>query len=117
MDYIVGIVLIAAPWLLGFARNETDTWLPAIAGIVVIVYSLLTNYEAGLARMISMRTHLTLDFLVGAVLAVSPWLFNFNEYVYWPHLIVGLLMMGLSLTTETVPHEAPHATHRPGTAH
>ena len=99
----MGLLLIAAPWVLGFNNNAEATYTPMIIGAGVIVYSLLTNYELGAWPEISMRTHLTLDLLGGAVLAVSPWLFGFADYVWAPHLIFGLLEMGAALMTERTP--------------
>lgn len=108
LDYIVGIFLIAAPWLLGFARGGAETWVPVVLGAGAIVYSLLTNYELGVFRTISMRTHLTFDFISGVFLATSPWIFGFNEYVYLPHLILGLFELGAVAITETVPAHGSH---------
>lgn len=103
LDYLVGIVLIAAPWLFNFAANGAETWVPVLLGAGVIFYSLFTNYEYGAVKSIPMPSHLTLDMLGGAFLAVSPWLFGFNEYVFLPHLIVGLAEIGVALMTERVP--------------
>jgi hypothetical protein len=103
LDYIMGVLLIAAPWIFDFARNGAETWVPVILGISTILYSLLTNYELGLSRMISMRTHLMLDAVSGVLLAVSPWLFGFAEYVWQPHLILGILELGAVLMTKTEP--------------
>jgi hypothetical protein len=66
LDYIVGALLIAAPWLFDFARGGAETWVPVILGAGAIVYSLLTDYELGVTKGISMGTHLTLDMLSGA---------------------------------------------------
>ena len=57
LDYLVGVILIAAPWILGFAYNGAETWVPVILGAGAIMYSLLTNYEMGVSKTISMRTH------------------------------------------------------------
>lgn len=103
LDYLVGALLIVAPWLLGFAAGGAETWIPVILGVGVIVYSLLTDYELGVMRVIPMSTHLWLDALGGLFLAVSPWLFGYNDLVWAPHLIVGLLEIGLSIFTHTVP--------------
>ena len=50
-----------------------------------------------------MPVHLGLDAAAGLLLAASPWLFGFAEFVYLPHLILGILEMGAALMTETTP--------------
>lgn len=118
LDYLMGIVLIAAPWILGFNRGGAETWVPVILGAGMILYSLMTDYEMGASRTISMRTHLTLDFLAGAFLAASPWLFNFDEYVTTPHLVLGIAEMAASLFTKRHPanEKAEHRAHNHTTA-
>lgn len=108
LDYLMGILLIASPWLFDFARSGAETWVPVILGAGAILYSLMTDYEYSVSRVISMRTHLTLDLVSGILLAASPWLFNFSEYVYAPHLILGLLEIGASLVTERAPATGEH---------
>ena len=103
MDYLMGVVLIAAPWLFDFADNGAETWVPVILGASAIVYSLLTDYEMGLSRMISMRAHLWLDVASGIFLAASPWIFGFANQVYLPHLILGIVEVGAGLFTKTEP--------------
>ena len=111
MDYLMGVLLIAAPWLLNFARNGAETWVPVILGVGVILYSLITDYELSMAKTLSMKTHLTLDILSGIFLAASPWIFGFNEYVYLPHLILGILEVGAGFMTETAPRHGYTTTH------
>lgn len=103
VDYLTGAMLLIAPWLFGFARGGAETWVPVVLGAGVIVYSLLTDYELGVARVLSMGAHLGLDAAGGLLLAASPWLFGFSDLVYWPHLIVGLFEIGAALTTRTTP--------------
>ena len=107
LDYVVGVLLILAPWVLGFAAGGAETWVPVLLGAGVIIYSLLTDYERGVSPAISMRAHLWLDALGGALLALSPWLFGFADLVKTPHVVVGLLEIGLALTTRTVPAYGP----------
>jgi hypothetical protein len=106
MDYLMGALLIAAPWLFDFADGGAETWIPVILGAGAILYSLMTDYELGASRTISMRTHLTLDLMSGILLAASPWIFGFSDYVYLPHLVLGILEIGASLFTKREPtHE------------
>ncbi len=113
LDYIVGALLIAAPWILGFDRGGAETWVPVILGAGALVYSLMTDYELGAARGISMRTHLMLDLMSGVLLAASPWIFGFADDVYMPHLLLGIFEIGASLMTKTQPSYGPghRATH------
>lgn len=105
LDYLMGALLIAAPWLFGFAdeANDAATWVLVALGAGVILYSLFTNYELGLVRKIPMPIHLLLDISGGALLAVSPWLFGFADEVWLPHLVLGLLEVGAALVTERAP--------------
>jgi hypothetical protein len=102
-DYIGGIVLILAPYLFGFATGGIAQWLPMILGAVVIVYSLFTDFELGVVRVIPVRLHLIFDGIGGLFLAASPWLFGVSSEVFLPHLIFGILEIGASLTTKTTP--------------
>lgn len=110
MDYLIGILLIAAPWLLQFSDNQTATWVAVIIGAGTIVYSLLTAYELGVSPVISMPTHLWMDGLAGVVLIVSPWLFGFAADVWEPHVVVGVIEVLAALTTLRTPaaREASH---------
>jgi hypothetical protein len=117
LDYIMGVVVAASPWIFGFARGGAETIIPVVLGVGVIIYSLMTDYELGVSHVISMRTHLTLDLIGGIILAISPWLFGFADYIWAPHLIFGILEMGASLMTKYTPgterpyHRRTTATH------
>jgi hypothetical protein len=107
VDYLWGILLILTPHLAGFADNRTATWVAWIFGAGAILYSLVTDYELGLVRLIPMPAHLALDAVAGAVLAASPWLLGFADRLRWPHLAFGLFSVAASLVTRT-DSEPPH---------
>ncbi len=114
LDYMMGLLLIASPWIFGFADNGMQLWTPVILGLMTIIYSLMTDYELGLSDNISMRTHLIIDFMSGLLLAASPWLFGFAEEVYLPHLILGIVEIGaVMFTTTTVGGHAKLHHHTP----
>jgi hypothetical protein len=121
MDYGVGALLIIAPWLLNFddAANRAALYVPVALGVMAILYSLLTRYELGIGKMISMPMHLMLDIGSGVFLALSPWLFGFSNEVYLPHVIFGLLEIGAGLMTRTVPtaESMQDASHHHGGTH
>ncbi|WP_376090925.1 hypothetical protein ACE7GA_20790 [Roseomonas sp. CCTCC AB2023176] len=107
LDYGTGVLLIALPWLSGFADGTAAQWVPVLLGAGAIAYSLLTDYELGVAPVIPMPVHLALDGGSGILLAASPWLFGFADRVWAPHLILGLFEIGASLLTVTVSRRGP----------
>ena len=108
----MGIVLIASPWLFDFADGGAAQWLPVILGASMIVLALMTDYELVAVRKISMRTHLMIDLLSGLLLAASPWIFSFADYVWEPHLILGLIEVGAALMTKREPSGEKGHHHR-----
>jgi len=103
IDYVWGVLLIAAPFLFGFDDGDVAQWLPMAIGLVAILYSLLTRYELGLVHAIPMSVHLGLDVLAGLFLAISPWLFGFADRIWWPHLVFGGLAVIIASMTERRP--------------
>jgi hypothetical protein len=111
LDYVTGLVLIIAPWLINFSNVATAAWVMVIAGMSVLLQTAFTDFEVGLIRKISMKVHLTIDFGLGILLALSPWLLNFNKQLFLPHLIGGLFIAIASLTTHRVPSKIYTSLH------
>ncbi|MFO7272766.1 MAG: SPW repeat protein [Sphaerobacter thermophilus] len=106
LDYVIGVALIAAPWIFGFSDQRAAMWVPIILGAGLILYSLLTDYELGVIKAIPMPVHLALDGISGLFLAASPWLFGFadeSSNVWVPHVVVGVFEILAALTTQTRP--------------
>lgn len=103
LDYIVGIVLIIAPWLFGFAEGGAAQWTAIIVGILILAQAMFTNYEVGIVKEMPMSLHLTVDVIIGIFLAVSPWLLGYAHVIWWPHLLVGLVILFFGLFTKTTP--------------
>ena len=104
-DYAVGVLLIAAPYIFGFANHTAAQWVPTIIGIAILGASMLTRYELGVYGLIPMPMHLMLDAGAAILLIASPWLFGFASVVYLPHVIVGLLILASGAMTKTQPQQ------------
>lgn len=102
MDYMMGILLIAGPYLFELHRKNADSYIFFALGGATLLYSALTSYELGLVKLIPMRIHLVLDMLSGMLLAASPWLFGFADRVFLPHFILGIIeIVAVMLTNST----------------
>ncbi|QRR00639.1 SPW repeat domain-containing protein [Dyadobacter sandarakinus] len=99
LDYIVGLFLIASPWIFNFNDTGPGCWMPIIAGFVAVIMSLFTDYEGGIVRSIPMPVHLAVDAFSGLALAASPWLLGFADEVFIPHLVFGLFEIAAATLT------------------
>ena len=104
LDYLTSATLLAVPKALGLEDVPTSARALKLAGGGATAYSLLTDYELGVAKLLPMPVHLALDAASGALLASSPWLFGFarNGTRYWlPHVLVGTQEILAAATTKT----------------
>lgn len=87
LDYPVAIALIGLPFLLGLgSSNPLAFQLSVITGVAALILTILTDHQLGLIRLIPYRIHLIVDFLVGVVFVLAPFIFSFeglDAYYYW----------------------------------
>jgi hypothetical protein len=78
LEYGAGVLLVAAPFLLGF-DSDAATAIAIIAGLGVLVLAAATATSTGLAKVIPLGVHVLLDLAVVAVLVAAPFLFGFSD--------------------------------------
>src|SRR5688500_10999053 len=74
MDYLFGLLLMATPWLFGFTGEAPARETALALGVLTLLYSVSTDYELGLLRLLPFRAHLWLDLVIGLLLTIGPWL-------------------------------------------
>ena len=99
LDYVIALLSIFSPLILGFGEGSTETLVPVILGMLMILYSFFTDYELGLSRQIPLNVHLRIDQFTALLMGSSPWLFRFHETVYLPHVLLGLSLFIISILT------------------
>ena len=105
LDYSSVILLIALPRALGWSKPVTN--LLTGSALATLIYSLLTRYELGAVKRLSMPAHLALDRTSGlALCAAAGMMAEEPAPVRVALLGLGLFEVTASLTTETVPSEA-----------
>jgi len=94
LDYVGGALLILAPFLFGFADIDAARNVFMLTGIILVLYSLFTNYYYAVLRVIPLGVHMTLDVIAGAFVIVSPWIFNYRGVITpgqeYLHYILGI---------------------------
>lgn len=114
LDYIIGLALIVAPILFGFQDvGGMAVAIPAIIGSALILYSLFTNYDWGIFKLINLPSHLVIDTIAAVLLVLSPFLFGFvNEApnAWVPHVVVGIVIVALALLSRSTYSETPQVS-------
>jgi hypothetical protein len=104
LDYLASGINLGFPALLELDDAPTAALIPRLDGIAGACYSLITDYELGLLKVLPMPVHLIFDAAKGALLASSPWLFGFgkNGPRYWlPHMLMGTADILAAMTSKT----------------
>lgn len=105
LDYLSGLLMLATPFLLGMGGHAAIVlWA---MGALAILYSLFTDYELGLVRVLGLPTHLSLDVLGGMFLVASPFILGFGVEVGWPHIAFGAFSIIAGAFTRAAPDSAP----------
>jgi len=103
VDWLMGALLVALPWILGLDRGAPEAWVPMALGIAGLAVTFFTDHEFGVIRRIPMVGHLWVDGLAGALLAASPWVFGFADQMWLPHLVLGLTEFAAAFVTKLHP--------------
>src|SRR4051812_12307576 len=109
LDYLSGLLLLAAPNLLGFADvGGAAVWVPRIVGLMILLQAAMTDYELGLMKVIPISMHLMTDYVVGIFLLLAPFLFGFyDDSRTATVLMIAMGIIALGAATMTQPRGRP----------
>ncbi|TYQ27777.1 hypothetical protein PseudUWO311_07075 [Pseudanabaena sp. UWO311] len=101
LDYAAAIVLISVPLALNFqTTSPLALWLSVAAGVLLVTYSLITDYGLSLVKWIPFNIHLILDAVAGVAFLVAPFLFGFEGLIRWFYFANGAIVLLLVLVTD-----------------
>jgi hypothetical protein len=102
---LLAALFIAAPWLFGFDDIGAATAISIVAGLVVLLVGMSTDWKIAMVRKIPLAVHMALDFGLGIFLIASPFLFGFDDessaLVFF--LVLGIALLLSALGTRWVP--------------
>ncbi len=114
IEYVAGVLLIAAPFLFGFEASAAVA-LSIVAGVVVIAVAASTEGPTSLIDSLPITVHLLLDFALAAVLIAAPFLFGFSDESEATAFFIVLGVVHLLVTIGT-RFKAPPETAEPADA-
>ncbi len=99
LDYPVAFSLMALPSVLSLGQSHPAAkWLGVGTGIAAFVLTLLTDHKTGVIRVVPYSVHLAVDFLVGVIFVVAPFVLGFSgidAWFYWANGGAVLAVVGL----------------------
>jgi hypothetical protein len=79
LEYVVGALLIAAPFLLGFTDQGAATAVSIVGGVVVLGLAASTRGPTSLNNAMPVSVHVLADLALGGVFIAAPFLFGFSD--------------------------------------
>jgi hypothetical protein len=110
IDYVGAVAFFFAPEIFGFA--DGPSWavaIPRIVGVFSVIYSVATDYQLGLIKVLPMRVHLALDYVVALAFLASPFAFGFingPKHQWLPHLGAAVFVLVVTTLTRQDPSGA-----------
>jgi hypothetical protein len=90
LEYVLGVLFIAAPWLLSFDDVGEATAICIIAGVGVILLAATTQWPPSLVNVVPIGLHIAFDVALGAFLIASSFLFDFEDAPRIFTIVVGV---------------------------
>src|SRR5271155_2066838 len=75
LDYVVVVVFLAAPTLLGL--HGIPAMLSYALSAIHLALTLVTDFQLGVVRLIPLPIHGWIELVVGTTLVASPWVLRF----------------------------------------
>jgi len=115
LDYLVGVLLIAGPFLFDFS-DDAATATAVAAGVVLLVIAAASDLPTGLVRSIPRALHVVLDYVVAIAILVSPFLLGFTgDDTATPYLIaVAVVQLMQTIATRFLRPKGQRAPRSPG---
>jgi len=116
LKYILALTLIATPWLFkGFDGTKlvdissAALLIPIYIGWLQLIMNIFSDTEASPIRQFPIQMNLVLDVVMGFILFVSPWLYDFKAKAFLPEVLLGGLLIFLGVFTKRSPFTTkPH---------
>jgi hypothetical protein len=112
LDYLISLLLVASPWIFGFADDKSSSLLALGMGGFALMYSAITDYEVGLIRLIPFPGHIFLDYLSVLGLIGAPILFAVKGVP--AYVLVGAGILDLAVVSFTRKRATPDLPILPG---
>ncbi len=94
LDYPVALALIGLPFILGLGTSHPLAFtLSVVTGVAALVLTILTDHHLGVIRVLPYKVHLAVDFIVGLVFVIAPFVLGFTGLDFWFYIVNGVTVL------------------------
>lgn len=107
---VVALLLLLAPFALGFADVRPALITSLAAGVLVAALGLTTRWRWAPVRLVTLGTHAMADTVLGLALLSAPFLLEYHDDTtagWIVHVAVGLGVLGAAWATDWRRAEVP----------
>jgi hypothetical protein len=104
LEYVVGVLFIAAPFLFGFESNAA-TAAAVVVGLVLLAFTASSELPTGLVSSVTIGVHVTVDLVLAVLLVALPFILGFTDEGAPTALfiVVGVLHLLVTIATRFRP--------------
>jgi hypothetical protein len=101
LEYVVGVLFIAAPFLFGFHASAAPTAAAVVVGLLMLAFTATSALPTGLIRSVSLGVHVTVDLVLAVLLVALPFILGFTDEGAPTALfiVVGVLHLLMTIAT------------------
>jgi VIT1/CCC1 family predicted Fe2+/Mn2+ transporter len=100
LEYVVGVLFIAAPFLFSFDSNSA-TAAAIVVGLLLLAFTATSALPTGLVSSITVGVHVTVDLVFAVLLVALPFVLGFRDEAAPTALfiVVGVLHLLMTIAT------------------
>jgi hypothetical protein len=111
IEPLMAVLIIGSPWIFGFSDVSDAKTVAFVVGVLMLLGGAMTRWRYSLVKIIPLEAHFAMDLLLGALLVLSPFIFDFSNEggaTRWA-IIVGALELITALSTRWEYEDATDA--------
>jgi SPW repeat len=107
LEYVVGALFIASPFLFGFSSSAAPTAAAVVVGLLLLAFTATSDLPTGLVRTVTVGVHVTVDLVLAVLLVALPFLLGFTAEGAPTALfiVVGVLHLLVTIATRFSPRD------------
>jgi hypothetical protein len=114
---VIALVLIVAPFALGFADITEALVVSVVAGLLVLLQAVTTRWPWAPLRLVPLGVHAMNDTLLGVLVLAAPFVLEYHDdstAAWIVHAAIGAGLIGATWATDWRVREAPLPPSRAG---